>query len=115
VIGAAGLIRTLCPELIPTSPDKMSLHFKTDCLIGEGMTHLPSFQSIIDLWPSREAMAAEIGAKPAAVSKWWQRDSVPAEWWSTILATERAVGAGLNAEALTALAARQPAVDEARA
>jgi hypothetical protein len=75
------------------------------------MTDLASFQSIIELWPSREAMAAEIGAGASTVSKWWQRDSVPAEWWSAVLATERAVLAGLNAEALTALAARQPVVE----
>jgi hypothetical protein len=62
-------------------------------------------------------MAADIGAGASTVSKWWQRDSVPAEWWSAILATEIAVGVGLNAEALTALAARQPlpAPEEARA
>lgn len=102
----------------PKSPDNMSLQFKTDCLIGFGMTDLASFRSIIELWPSREAMAADIEAKAAAVSKWWQRDSVPAEWWSSLLATGIAVDAGLNAEALTALAARKSEVadlDEARA
>jgi len=95
------------------SPDNLSLQFKTIGLMGFGMTDLSSFQSIIDLWPSREAMAADIGAKASAVSKWWQRDSVPAEWWSAVLATEIALGAGLDAAALTALAARVPM--EARA
>lgn len=68
----------------------------------------PSFRSIIELWPSREAMAAEIGANASAVSKWWQRDGIPAEWWAAVLATDCAVGAGLTAEALTVLAAREP-------
>ena len=77
------------------------------------MTEFASFRSIIELWPSRETMAADIGAKAAAVSKWWQRDSVPAEWWSAVLATEIAAGAGLDAAALTALAAREQV--EARA
>src|SRR5216684_747000 len=85
-------IRTLCPDVIPMSPDNLSLQFKTIGLMGFGMTDLSSFQSIIDLWPSREAMAADIGAKASAVSKWWQRDSVPAEWWSAVLATEIALG-----------------------
>jgi hypothetical protein len=77
------------------------------------MTELTSFRLIIELWPSREAMAADIGAGASAVSKWWQRDSVPAEWWSAILMTDVAVSVGLNAETLTFLAARVPA-DEAR-
>jgi hypothetical protein len=72
------------------------------------MTDLTSFRSIIDLWTSREAMAADTGAGAAAVSKWWQRNSVPAEWWSAILATETAGKNKLTAEALTALAAREP-------
>ena len=78
------------------------------------MTDLASFRSIIELWPSREAMAADIGAGASTVSKWWQRDSVPAEWWSAVLATEVAVRNGVTAEALTVLAARLPA-EEVRA
>jgi hypothetical protein len=91
----------------------MSLRFKTDCLIGSDMTDLASFRSIIELWPSREAMATELGAGAPAVSKWWQRDSVPAEWWSAMLATETASTNCVTAELLTALAARE--VVEARA
>jgi len=67
-----------------------------------------SFRQLIELWGTREAMAAEIGAKPSAVSKWWQRDSVPAEWWSPILATDVAIKEEVNAEALIDLAARTP-------
>ena len=73
------------------------------------MADLTSFRSIIELWASREAMAADIGAGASAVSKWWQRDSVPAEWWSAVLATDKAKTTGVSAEMLTALAAREPA------
>ena len=31
---------------------------------------------IIELWPSRDAMAGEIGATRSQVSKWWQRDNL---------------------------------------
>jgi hypothetical protein len=65
-----------------------------------------SFRELIELWPSREGMAADIGAKSSAVSKWWQRDSVPAEWWSPILATDIAVKSRVRAENLIDLAAR---------
>jgi hypothetical protein len=70
------------------------------------MTDFPSFRSIIEIWPTREACASELGASAAQVSKWWQRDGVPAEWWAALLATQRAAEAGLTAEMLTTLAAR---------
>lgn len=78
------------------------------------MTEFASFRSIIELWPSREAMAGDTGAPATAVSKWWQRDRLPAEWWSAVLATETATINLVTAEVLTGLAARQPA-EEARA
>ena len=77
--------------------------------MGLTMTDLATFRSIIELWPSREAMAADIGAGASAVSKWWQRDSVPAEWWSAMLATEVATANCVTAELLIALAARETA------
>ena len=79
---------------------------------------IASFRDLIELWGPREALASDIGAKASAVSKWWQRDSVPAEWWSPILTTEVAMKSGLKAETFVALAARRPEVadlDEARA
>lgn len=54
-------------------------------------------------------MAADIGASVPAVTKWGQRDSIPAEWWSAVLGTEKALASGLSAEMLTGLAAREPA------
>lgn len=65
-----------------------------------------TFRSIIELWASKEAMASDIGAKAPAVSKWWQRDSIPAEWWSAVLDTAVAKSAGLTAAMMTALASR---------
>jgi hypothetical protein len=65
-----------------------------------------SFRALIELWETREAMATDINAKASAVSKWWQRDSIPAEWWSPILATEIAFKSKLRAETLIELAAR---------
>jgi hypothetical protein len=70
------------------------------------MPKVVSFRSIISLWPSQEAMAADVGAGVAAVRKWWQRDRIPDEWWSSVLGTMTAKLAGLTAEKLVALAAR---------
>lgn len=73
------------------------------------MTELSSFRSVIELWPSRDGMAAAIGAKPSQVSKWWQRDRIPDDWWASILATHVAVEANVTAEAFVRLAAREVA------
>jgi len=67
-----------------------------------------SFRSIIDLWPSVDAMADEIGASAMAVRKWWQRNRIPAEWWSAVLSAPRVKKAHITtAELLAALAARR--------
>lgn len=67
-----------------------------------------SFRSIIDLWPSTDAMADELRASPMAVRKWWQRNRIPAEWWSAVLSAPRVKAAHIiTADLLAALAARR--------
>ena len=66
-----------------------------------------SFKSIIELWPTREAMAAALGEDSRLISKWWQRDRIPAERWEHILALSTVVDAGLTAEHLIRLAGRR--------
>jgi predicted acetyltransferase len=69
-----------------------------------------SFRSLIELWPSREAMAEEIGGvNRSQVSKWWKRDSIPSEYWASVLRAPRVREAGISADLLTALAAREEA------
>ena len=88
------------------------MQLRTNCPKTDGMSDLSTFRDVIELWPSREAMAADIGAGASAVSKWWQRDGIPAEWWSAILATGIANDNRVTAGVLTAIAARE--VIEAR-
>jgi hypothetical protein len=79
------------------------------------MTDLTSFRSIIELWGARDAhgarlaLGSEIGVSAGMVTKWWQRNWIPPEYWSALLTTEKAVAAGVSADLLTALAAREPA------
>lgn len=89
----------------------MALTFGTNCLKTSGM--ITTFRDVVALWPSPDALAAEIGAGTAAVRKWPQRDNIPAEWWLPILKTGKAQKAGLTADALAGLASRERA--EARA
>lgn len=88
------------------------MQLRTKCPKLADMSDLSSFRKIIELWDSREAMAADIPAGASTVSKWWQRDSIPAEWWSAVLSTEKAATSGVTAEILTELAARE--IAEAR-
>lgn len=66
-----------------------------------------SFKSIIELWPTREAMAAALCEDSHLVSKWWQRDKIPAERWAQVLALSTVIEAGVTAEHLIRLAARR--------
>jgi hypothetical protein len=76
-----------------------------------------SFRSIIELWPSREAMAADLGdgADAGLMSKWWQRNKIPDKWWTRVAATEMATGEGVTLEMLARLAAGLSVAEEARA
>jgi len=82
------------------------------------MSQITSFRSVVELWGSKDAhgarlaMASEIGASAGMVTKWWQRNWIPPEWWSSILQTEKARSAELSADLLASFAARR---EEARA
>jgi hypothetical protein len=98
----------------PVSWDKLALLFRTDCPIDGGMSpRFKTFRDVIGLWRSPGAMASDIGVSADSARKWHQRDSIPAEWWTALLATPRARKAGLTAEALVELAARAPAEERA--
>jgi len=42
---------------------------------------MESFKEVIALWPSRSELAEDSHADLAAVHKWVERDSIPAEYW----------------------------------
>lgn len=94
------------------------MRLRTICPKRFAMAEIRSFRDVIDLWASKEAMAVDLRAidpvaNASAISKWWQRDAIPAEWWASLLATEVGRNNSLNAEMLTTFAAREPI--EARA
>lgn len=70
-------------------------------------------KSIIDLWPTRAALASDISVAgdvvtPDRVHKWAARGDIPARYWARIIDAGRARGADVTAEAL--VAAHAPAV-----
>lgn len=78
----------------------------------DSMSERPdSFRSVVELWPTRKAMAEAMAARGAdpgadAISKWWRRDAIPSLWWSRVVATDEAKAAGVTAELLAELEAR---------
>lgn len=75
-------------------------------------SQLTSFRSVITLWDSREAMAADVGTRNWSVIKWFSRDTIPSKWWPAVLSTEKAKAAGVTFDLLVRLAERE--VEEAR-
>ncbi len=75
---------------------------------------ITSFRAVISLWPSRELMASDLDCGGSStVRKWWQRNNIPSDWWTRVLATDRAKDVGLSADLFARLAAKQ--AEEARA
>lgn len=72
-----------------------------------------TFRDIIELWPSPDALAGELGAKAETVRKWRQRESIPAEWWVPVIEAGKAHGKDLSAEQFAAIASRSPATSPA--
>lgn len=66
-----------------------------------------NFKQIIDLWPSRIALAEYLGVRPSAVANMYMRDSISADYFDTIVAGARALGHGeVTHELMCKLAAR---------
>lgn len=81
------------------------------------MTCTLSVREIIDLWPSRADLAAEISVDgdrvtPAQVAKWAQRGSVPAAYHGRLVRAAARIGSALTAEALDAAHDTFPPIQE---
>lgn len=69
---------------------------------------LASFAGIVALWPSAGDLARQIGRglKPAAVTKWGQRDSIPSEYWRPLAETQFARSRDITIDLLAKIAER---------
>ena len=43
------------------------------------------FTDVIDLWPNRPALAADLNLSPGLVQKWAERDKIPASHWNRVV------------------------------
>ena len=69
-----------------------------------------SFAAIINLWPSAEEMAADLGEKGVTVRQWRNRGSIPSDRWLAVAAAAANRGfSSVTLELLAGLAAKQAA------
>ena len=71
------------------------------------MSQFCDANAIIDLWPTRPALAAAISIPEDVVTKdrvdkWARRGVIPARYWSRVMTAARAKGVALTADDLVA-------------
>lgn len=64
-----------------------------------------SFSEVIDLWPSVEDFASDIGVPFHTAKNWRARNSIPAHRWMQVLRAAKKRRLPINAELLTRVAA----------
>lgn len=65
---------------------------------------MKTYRDILELWPSRQELADDLGEKLATVHKWHTRNSVPADKWQSLLTAARKRRYPLRPEMLIRLA-----------
>lgn len=53
-------------------------------------------REIIDIWPSRAALARDLGLKPVVVQRWYARNSIPPRYDMRILMAAKGKGKTLS-------------------
>lgn len=67
------------------------------------MSNLVSIKQLIDLWPSRKALAEDIDTSKDRVDKWAQSGSIPAKFHAAVLKAAAARSFIITAEDLVRL------------
>jgi hypothetical protein len=67
------------------------------------MDQFSNIAAVIDLWPTRAALASDIGVTPDRVHKWAQKSAVPARFQSCLLDAGLARGFKLDADLIVRL------------
>ena len=70
---------------------------------------IEDYESVIDQWPSVAELATDIDEKPGTVQKWKQRNRIPAEKWSGLLAAARQRDIKIDEATLVRIAGKQAA------
>lgn len=65
-----------------------------------------SFRDVIAACGGVTAMAQSVGAKPASVEKWRQRDRIPSDYWKAAIEAAAERGEMISADELARMAAK---------
>jgi hypothetical protein len=68
---------------------------------------MPDWKSIIEKWPSPEAMAQDVKVSPITVRAWRLRGIPPLRWLAVVQAAQRRRYDGITLDRLADLAKRQ--------
>lgn len=70
------------------------------------MTSFDNIRSLIDAWPTRRALAEDIGTSADRVHKWAASNAIPASFHAAVIAQGRARGIPVDAELMVQLHAK---------
>jgi len=71
---------------------------------------MQTYRDVIELWPSRDAFAADIGVSSEAARKMWERDRIAPEYWTaTVGAAAARRYRGITTNVLAQIAASRRA------
>ena len=56
------------------------------------MSEKSSIRELIDTWPTRKALADEIGANVEAVHKWAAANRIPSDWQAAVIVAALRIG-----------------------
>jgi len=68
--------------------DTVLMHLYRKCMV--------SFRSIVEMWPTSEALANDLSLKGVHVRAWKRRNSIPWGHWPTLLRAAKRRGIGLS-------------------
>ncbi len=69
---------------------------------------MQTFGAVLDLWPSLEDLARDLGKKGGAVRNWRLRNSIPADCWDALVrAAHRRGLSQVTLEALARIASKR--------
>lgn len=73
------------------------------------MTKFTSIRSLIDAWPTRRALAEDIGTSADRVHKWAASEAIPASFHAAVIASGQARGIAVDADLMVHLHAKPAA------
>lgn len=69
---------------------------------------MQTFRDVIGLWPTVPAFAIDVGVGERTAFSWWQRDSIPADWFAEVVrAAGRRGHIAVTAEAMAIAAEKR--------